>query len=83
MEHNQSTYLLTNILKCGNRPMIKLNDMAKRLGVSVNTLQRWGREGVLVQMKAYKTEIQPNKEQIELIHQTFNIDRLKVNQDLL
>ena len=45
MEHKQSTYLLTNILKCGNRPMIKLNDLAKRLGVSVNTSQRWGREG--------------------------------------
>lgn len=47
-------------------------------------------------MKAYKTEIQPNKEQIELIHQTFgntryvynqfiklNLDRLKENQDIL
>lgn len=45
MEHKQSTYLLTNILKCGNIPMIKLNDLAKRLGVSVNTSQRWGREG--------------------------------------
>jgi hypothetical protein len=28
--------------------MIKLNDMAKRLGVSVKTLQRWDREGILV-----------------------------------
>ena len=47
-------------------------------------------------MRAYKTEIQPNKEQIELIHQTFgntryvynqyiklNLDRLKGNQDIL
>ena len=28
--------------------MIRLNDMAKRLGVSVKTLQRWDREGILV-----------------------------------
>ena len=28
--------------------MIRLNDMAKRLGVSVKTLQRWDKEGVLV-----------------------------------
>lgn len=28
--------------------MIRLNDMAKRLGVSVKTLQRWNREGILV-----------------------------------
>ena len=47
-------------------------------------------------MRAYKTEIKPNKEQIELIHQTFgntryvynqfiklNLDRLKENQDVL
>ena len=47
-------------------------------------------------MRAYKTEIQPNKEQIELIHQTFgntryvynqfiklNLDRLKENQDII
>lgn len=47
-------------------------------------------------MKAYKTEIKPNKEQIKLIHQTFgntryvynqfiklNLDRLKENQDIL
>ena len=47
-------------------------------------------------MKAYKTEIQPNKEQIELIRQTFgntryvynqyiklNLDRLKENQDII
>lgn len=47
-------------------------------------------------MRAYKTEIQPNKEQIELIHQTFgntryvynqfiklNLDRLKGNQDII
>lgn len=46
MEHKQSTYLLTNILKCGNRPMIKLNDLAKRLGVSVNTSQRWVERGI-------------------------------------
>lgn len=47
-------------------------------------------------MRAYKTEIQPNKEQIELIHQTFgntryvynqfiklNLDRLKEDQDII
>lgn len=47
-------------------------------------------------MKAYKTEIQPNKEQIELIHQTFgntryvynqfitlNFERLSVNQSII
>ena len=47
-------------------------------------------------MKAYKTEIQPNKDQIELIRQTFgntryvynqyiklNFDRLKENQDII
>ena len=47
-------------------------------------------------MRAYKTEIQPNKEQIELIHQTFgntryvynqyiklNLDRLKEHQDII
>lgn len=47
-------------------------------------------------MRTYKTEIQPNKEQIELIHQTFgntryvynqyiklNLDRLKENQDII
>ena len=28
--------------------MIRLNDMAKRLGVSVKTLQRWDREGILI-----------------------------------
>lgn len=28
--------------------MIRLNDMAKRLGVSVKTLQRWDHEGILV-----------------------------------
>lgn len=28
--------------------MIRLNDMAKRIGVSVKTLQRWDREGILV-----------------------------------
>ena len=28
--------------------MIRLNDIAKRLGVSVKTLQRWDREGILV-----------------------------------
>lgn len=28
--------------------MIKLNDMAKRLGVSVKTLQRWDREGIFI-----------------------------------
>ena len=28
--------------------MIRLNDMTKRLGVSVKTLQRWDREGILV-----------------------------------
>lgn len=28
--------------------MIRLNDMVKRLGVSVKTLQRWDREGILV-----------------------------------
>lgn len=47
-------------------------------------------------MRTYKTEIQPNKEQIELIHQTFgntryvynqfiklNLDRLKEDQDII
>lgn len=47
-------------------------------------------------MKAYKTEIQPNKEQIELIHQTFgntryvynqfitlNFERLSLNQSII
>lgn len=47
-------------------------------------------------MRAYKTEIQPNKEQIEIINQTFgntryvynqfiklNLDRLKENQDII
>lgn len=47
-------------------------------------------------MRAYKTEIQPNKEQIELIHQTFgntryvynqfiqlNLDRLKEDRDII
>lgn len=47
-------------------------------------------------MKSYKTEIQPNRDQIELIHQTFgntryvynqyiklNFDRLKENQDII
>lgn len=28
--------------------MIKINEMAKRLGVSIKTLQRWDREGILV-----------------------------------
>lgn len=28
--------------------MMRLNDMAKRIGVSVKTLQRWDREGILV-----------------------------------
>ena len=28
--------------------MIRLNEMAKRLNVSVKTLQRWDREGILV-----------------------------------
>lgn len=28
--------------------MIRLNDMAKRLGVSVKTLQRWDRDGILI-----------------------------------
>lgn len=28
--------------------MIKINEMAKRLGVSIKTLQRWDRDGVLV-----------------------------------
>ena len=28
--------------------MIKLQDMANRLGVSIKTLQRWDREGILV-----------------------------------
>ena len=27
--------------------MIKLNDMANRLGVSVKTLQRWDKDGIL------------------------------------
>lgn len=45
MSNEQLTYLLTKILKCENRLMIRLNDTAKRLGVSVNTLQRWDREG--------------------------------------
>lgn len=47
-------------------------------------------------MKAYKTEIKPNKEQIKLIHQTFgntryvynqfielNLERLSTNQDII
>ena len=28
--------------------MIKINEMAKRLGVSIKTLQRWDRDGILV-----------------------------------
>ena len=31
-----------------NADMIRLNDMAKRLGVSTKTLQRWDKEGILV-----------------------------------
>ena len=47
-------------------------------------------------MKAYKTEINPNKKQIELLHQTFgntkyiynqfinfNLDRLENNQPIM
>lgn len=47
-------------------------------------------------MKVYKTEIRPNKEQIELIHQTFgntryvynqfitlNFERLNANEDII
>lgn len=33
---------------CQNMFMIRLNEMAKRLNVSVKTLQRWDREGILV-----------------------------------
>ena len=38
--------------------MIRLNEMAKRLNVSVKTLQRWDREGILVAKRTVPRRIE-------------------------
>ena len=40
--------------------MIKINEMAKRLSVSIKTLQRWDRDGILV-AKRTPTELRQVK----------------------
>ena len=59
--------------------MLKPNEMAKRLNVTVGTLQRWDREGKL---KAYRTQTNRRYYTEEQVNNFLNIEtpeKLKMN----